>query len=99
MATDHAFPADDYTPHGYLDNPYHTMRLNPSGVVRSRPATGFGWWVRAFGEGYGKIFIYAAHLNVGVRLGEKVLLTPDDFEREGVRLSAPYHTKNLFDYA
>lgn len=95
----HAFPADEYTPHGYLDNPYHTMRLNPSGVVRSRPAVGFGWWARAYGQGYGKILVYAAHLNVGVRLGDKVLLTTEDFERERVRLVSPYHSKELFDYA
>ncbi|MBN1918900.1 MAG: hypothetical protein JW889_13420 [Verrucomicrobia bacterium] len=100
MRTDgHAFPTDDYTPHGYLDNPYHTMRLNPSGVIRSRPAVGFGWWVRAYGGGYGRILVYAAHLNIGVRLGGKVLLTAEDCAREGVTLSAPYHTKNLFDYA
>ncbi len=98
-APQHAFPTDDYTPHGYLDNPHHTMRLNPSGVLRSRPAVGFGWWVRAYGRGYGKIFSYAAHLNVGIRLGSTVLLTPEDFERAGVRLSSPYHSKNLFAYA
>jgi len=100
MQPEHVFPADDYTPHGYLDNPYHTMRLNPSGVIRSRPAVGFGWWVRAHpGSGYGKVFIYAAHLNIGVRLGDRVLLTPEDFEREGVTLTAPYHSKNVFAYA
>ncbi len=99
-APEHAFPTDDYTPHGYLDNPYHTMRLNPSGVIRSRPAVGFGWWVRAYpGSPYGKVFAYAAHLNIGIRLGDKVLLTPEDFERERVTLSSPYHTKNLFTYA
>jgi hypothetical protein len=98
-ADNHAFPTDDYTPYGYLDNPYHTMRLNPSGVIRSRPAVGFGWWVQAYGQGYGKILIYSAHLNIGVRLGDKVLLTPADFAREKVALTAPYHTKNLFTYA
>ena len=25
-------PHDDFTPHGYLDNPYHSWKLNPSGV-------------------------------------------------------------------
>ena len=28
-------PYDDFTPHGYLDNPYHSWKLNPSGVLRS----------------------------------------------------------------
>jgi hypothetical protein len=98
-ADSHAFPTDDYTPYGYLDNPFHTMRLNPSGVIRSRPAVGFGWWVQAYGQGYGKILIYSAHLNIGVQLGDKVLLTPADFAREQVALTAPYHTKNLFAFA
>ncbi|HLZ62485.1 MAG TPA: hypothetical protein VKR06_36530 [Ktedonosporobacter sp.] len=26
-------PQDDFTPFGYLDNPYHFWKLNPSGVV------------------------------------------------------------------
>ena len=35
-------PHDDFTPHGYLDNPYHSWKLNPSGVLRSREPLGNG---------------------------------------------------------
>ena len=31
------FPIGDYTPFGYLDNPWHTWDLHPSGVFRSLP--------------------------------------------------------------
>jgi len=33
-------PSDDFTPHGYLDNPYHSWKLNPSVVVWREEATG-----------------------------------------------------------
>lgn len=41
---DRRFPLDDCTPHGYIDNPWHTRILNMSGVIRSYPAVGMGWW-------------------------------------------------------
>ena len=39
--TDSAFPIDDYTPHGYLDNPYDAgpwAGLDAGGVIRSMEA-------------------------------------------------------------
>jgi len=38
-------PHDDFTPHGYLDNPYHRWKINPSGVLRSLEPLGMGWHV------------------------------------------------------
>ncbi len=38
-----AFPRDEYSPHGYLDNADHAWVLRPSGVLRSRPPLGFEW--------------------------------------------------------
>jgi hypothetical protein len=35
------FPAGNYTPFGYLDNPYHTLWLNNSGLIRTAPPLGF----------------------------------------------------------
>ncbi|MGH2459746.1 MAG: hypothetical protein ACRDIY_12855, partial [Chloroflexota bacterium] len=41
------FPADDYTPFGYLANPYHRARSwseTEAGLIRSTDdALGFGW--------------------------------------------------------
>ena len=39
-----SFPRSSYTPYGYIDNPYHSMILNRSGVIRSVPPLGFGYW-------------------------------------------------------
>ncbi len=36
-------PRDDFTPFGYLDNPYHAWKLNPGGVLRSLEPLGMGW--------------------------------------------------------
>jgi len=40
------FPADDYVPFGYLDNPSHSAVFNRSGILRSVPPLGFGYWAR-----------------------------------------------------
>ena len=39
-----SFSSGDYTPYGYIENPYHSMILNRSGVIRSVPPLGFGYW-------------------------------------------------------
>ena len=43
-------PHDDFTPHGYLDNPFHSWKLNPSGVLRSLAPLGMGWHVPNVGS-------------------------------------------------
>jgi hypothetical protein len=43
-------PHDDFTPHGYLDNPYHSWKINPSGVLRSLEPLGMGWHVPNLGS-------------------------------------------------
>jgi hypothetical protein len=88
-------PRDDFTPHGYLDNPHHTRNLHPSGVVRSLRGIGFGWHFPALGQGYGFREIY--------RAGMRLYLVDD----HGVRLDleafpglvATRHTKNEVAYA
>ena len=42
------FPKGDYTPFGYLDNPYHTAIINRSGIIRSVPPIGFGFGLLIF---------------------------------------------------
>lgn len=93
------FPIGDYTPFGYLDNPWHTWDLHRSGVFRSLPGIGFGLYYPAGPGGYFDYHgngIYAAELALGFRIGERTLLGHADF-RSG-QLSSPHHTKNIFAY-
>jgi hypothetical protein len=84
------FPADDYTPHGYLDSPTHTRNLTPRGVVRSWDA-GFRWHYPAHAGMYGgRRETYRAGLRVG--FGDAVALV--DFDAA----SSPYHSKDIADF-
>jgi hypothetical protein len=87
------FPQNEYTPYGYLDNPFHTWKLNRSGVIRVNPPCGFGWLFPN-----AQSFIYRTSLNVGIQLGNHRLLTVNDFRDNGVHLICSYHTKNLFRF-
>jgi len=91
-------PHDDFTPHGYLDNPYHSWKLNPSGVLRSLPPLGMGWHVPNLGSYVNNQFQYTAHLTIGLKINDLVLITPDDFRRQRCAISSPLHTKNRFAY-
>lgn len=97
-----SFPAGDYTPHGYLDNPYHTMVLNPSGVIRSVPPLGFGYWLRTFKGGYGTgtrtPVNYLSLLHLSVALGDLRLVSAEDFAAAGIELASRYHTKHVVSY-
>ena len=91
-------PRDDFTPHGYLDNPYHSWKLNPCGVLRSCEPLGMGWHVPNLGSyGYNQ-FQYTAHLALGLRVGDVTLVTPDDFKQHGCTITSSLHTKNRFEY-
>ena len=96
-----SFPASDYTPHGYIDNPHHSM-LHRSGVVRSVPPLGFGYWRTAFEGSYGggprADVNYLSLLLMGVGVGEATFLAPEDFEAHGARLVSRYHTKHMLSY-
>jgi hypothetical protein len=64
------FPAGDYTPFGYLDNPWHTWNMHPSGVLRSLSGIGFGLYYPAGPGGYFDYHrngVYAAELAVAYR--------------------------------
>nr|BBH92511.1 hypothetical protein KTA_07100 [Thermogemmatispora argillosa] len=92
-------PRDDFTPYGYLDNPFHSWKLNPSGVLRSRPPLGMGWHVPNLGSYVRNQFQYSAHLNIGLGIDDDLLLiTPQDFQRQSCALNSPLHTKNRFAY-
>jgi hypothetical protein len=91
-------PRHDFTPHGYLDNPYHSWKLNPSGVLRSLPPLGMGWHVPNLGSYVNNQFQYTAHLTIGLKIGKLVLITPEDFKRHGCTIVSHLHTKNRFEY-
>jgi len=91
-------PRNDFTPHGYLDNPYHSWKLNPSGVLRSMQPLGMGWHVPNLGTYVRNQFQYTAHLTIGLKVGKLVLITPEDFQRQGCSTNSSLHTKNRFEY-
>ncbi len=91
-------PHDDFTPFGYLDNPYHSWKLNPSGVLRSLEPLGMGWHVPNLGSYVNNQFQYTAHLNIGLKIGKTVLVTPDDFRRQKCIINSTLHSKNRFEY-
>ena len=92
------FPPRSYTPYGYLDNPYHTWGLHPSGVVRSVPPVGMGWYFPAGPGGYFSYkqnSVYRSILRLGFRIGGTVLFEEEDFRAAGCKISASHHSKNL----
>jgi hypothetical protein len=91
-------PHHDFTPHGYLDNPYHSWKLNPSGVLRSLPPLGMGWHVPNLGSYVNNQFQYTAHLTIGLKINDLVLITPEDFRLHRCQVSSPLHTKNRLAY-
>lgn len=97
-----AFPSSDYTPHGYLDNPHHSAVLNRSGVIRSVPPLGFGFWARGmpwpYGAGAQRPLNYLSVLHLGIAVDGARFQTADDFAAKKVQLASRYHTKNLFSY-
>src|SRR6266496_5917284 len=91
-------PHDDFTPYGYIDNPYHSWKLNPSGVLRSLEPLGMGWHVPNLGSYVHNQFQYTAHLTIGLKIHDLVLVTPEDFRRNKCMINSQLHTKNRFEY-
>ena len=91
-------PHDDFTPYGYLDNPYHSWKLNPSGVLRSLAPLGMGWHVPNLGSYVLNQFQYTAHLMIGLNINDLVLITPEDFRRHKCTINSQLHTKTRFEY-
>ena len=91
-------PHDDFTPYGYLDNPYHSWKLNPGGVLRSLEPLGMGWHVPNLGSYVNNQFQYTAHLTIGLNINDLVLITPEDFRLHRCPIKSQLHTKNRFEY-
>jgi len=101
------FPESKYTPNGYLANPYHTASLNRSGVLRSVPPLGFGFWARPlpwpyggaeFGFGLSRHRNYLSLIHLSINVDGKILYRLDDFKENGIELYSRYHTKNMMSY-
>ncbi len=84
------FPLDHYTPYGYLDLPHHTRRLSPLGVLRSE-GVGFFWHFPSYAGSYGG---QRARYVAGFRLALDEAFEIADFDE----ITAPYHSKNLFEF-
>ncbi|RKY55038.1 MAG: hypothetical protein DRP89_04055 [Candidatus Neomarinimicrobiota bacterium] len=97
-----SFPISNYTPHGYIDNPYHTMVHNRSGVIRSVPPLGFGYWLRSFKGGYGggtRGYVnYLSFLQISVSIDNINFIESEDFKNNDVELCSEYHTKHMMSY-
>jgi hypothetical protein len=95
-------PQSQYAPHGYIDNPYHSMVFNRSGVIRSLPPLGFGFWYTdfkgAYGSGVGGHVNYLSLLNFAVSVNGQNFITTDDFRKQNVGLYSAYHTKHMVSY-
>lgn len=91
------FPGDNYTPYGYLDNPYDAgpwEGLHAGGVIRSLEACGFGWYQP------GGAILNQAGLRVGMEKEGTRLISGKSFRDAGVSLSSRYHTSRAqsFDF-
>ncbi|HEY3414382.1 MAG TPA: trehalase family glycosidase [Armatimonadota bacterium] len=97
-----AVPQSDYVPFGYLDNPWHSAVANRSGIIRSVPPMGFGFWCRSmpwpYGMGARREINYLSFLHPAVIIDGVPFHQAEDFEREGVELVSRYHTQNLMSY-
>ena len=76
------------TPHGYIDNPYHSWILHRSGVLHTSPPMGLGWF---YPDSRGDV--YRAILRIGLRIGRETFYTAEDFEN--LDLASGYHSKNV----
>ncbi|MCK4560001.1 MAG: hypothetical protein KAV45_09475 [Calditrichia bacterium] len=97
-----SFPQSSYTPYGYIDNPYHSMVFNRSGVIRSVPPLGFGYWKRKFwgsyAEGPRDHVNYLSLLQLSVAIDRVTFLELKDFETKNIEIYSAYHTKHLMSY-
>ncbi len=97
-----AFPRGQYTPHGYLDNPAHSLVRNRSGIVRSVPPLGFGFWCRPLPWGYTSGVLrdvnYLSLLHISLQVDDLVIQTADDLSELGIDLYSAYHTSRIFTY-
>jgi hypothetical protein len=78
------------------------MIVNRSGVVRSVPPLGFGWWKTSFKGGYGDANRdhqdYYSFLQLSVAVGGDLYAAEGDFPAHGSPLTSAYHTEHAMSY-
>ena len=94
-------PRYAFTPFGYLDNPAHTAHLNISGIVRSVPPLGFGFWKRGLPWTYASGVCpnfnnYLSFLRLSLISGPTRISTMEEAKAENV--SSFLHTDKLMSY-
>ena len=94
------FPEGKYVPFGYIDNPWHSYVYNRSGIIRSVPPVGMGYWTTNMPFPYASRMTrqvnYLSFLHLGFTMNEKSLLNADDYN--DCDLHSSYHTKNVMRY-
>ena len=89
------FPRDDYTPFGYLANPFHratSWSATEAGLLRSLDnAVGFGWV-----EPTARKPSFELGLALAIRWQERLYRARSDFARLG--LHSRHHSSRLFSY-
>jgi hypothetical protein len=89
------FPADDYTPFGYLANPYHRARSwsdVSGGLIRSTDDfVGFGWVEPTARKPHSELAIVSV-----LRWGDRLYVRRSDFANLGYR--SRHHSSALFTY-
>jgi len=97
-----SFPESNYTPFGYIDNPYHSFIANRSGAIRAVEPMGYGYWCRGMGFPYGggveRELSYLSLLQLGVNVDGTSLADSRDFKKNGVSIVSKYHTKTMMSY-
>lgn len=95
-------PDLDFTPFGYLDNPFHSAVAKRSGILRTVPPLGMGFWCRKmpwpYGEGARREVNYLSLAHLSFEADGLVLHESSDFDAAGIRLGSKLHTKHLLSY-
>ena len=78
------------------------MVFNRSGVIRSYPPLGMGWWRTdfegAYGDGPRNYLNYVSLMQVSMQADGQTFLGSEDFARAGCELASSYHTKHALSY-
>ena len=94
------FPEGKYVPFGYIDNPWHSYVYNRSGILRTVPPVGMGYWTTnlpwAYANRMTRPINYLSFLHLGFDMDGKSLIDTEDYNNCG--LYSSYHTKNVLRY-
>jgi hypothetical protein len=100
LFADRKFPEGKYVPFGYIDNPWHSYVHNRSGIIRTVPPVGMGYWCTSLPWSYATRMTrqvnYLSFMHLGFSMNEKSLIHTEDYDN--CDLHSSYHTKNILQY-